>query len=158
MTKLIIRDVSELFQAFADLNNTHRFHLVHILLKVWFSDCSHCADHIYSHHQTEGEQLWTWGKKRGGTKSHTEQIFKSKLKLCEKKTINAWEETTRNQRRTKELKGLQSLSRESEKSENYFLFLCDVSECQDRAKTHRENQSLFCRRHNDSVTIEIGYL
>lgn len=43
-----------------------------------------------------------------------------------------------------------------------FLFFCDASECQDTNTStltiDKENQSLFCRQHDDSVTIEIVYL
>lgn len=43
-----------------------------------------------------------------------------------------------------------------------FLFVSDASECQDTNTStltkDRENQSLFCRQRNDSVTIEIVYL
>lgn len=49
----------------------------------------------------------------------------------------------------------------SEKSKAVFLLLCVVNvktEHEHLGQRHRENQSLFCLQHNDSVTIGIVYL
>lgn len=137
---------------------------------------------IYVRHQTGGQLLilWTcsWNGKTG-KRGRRQNIFKTSVlqTVQHKSTLNSTSKRsttwllhqkheqmfTRNQDRRRHVKdeGRTYECRTPGKSIPMLLLPCVMNvktEHEHLGQRQREDQSLFCRQHNDSVTIEIVYL